>query len=109
MARRRNRRKEADIGGERIRILFGLAEKSALEGDVERASEYVRQARDISMRVNNPIPKDLKNRMCGKCHSYLAPAVNCRVRLDSVHKRVCIKCLACGRVSYHPYVRERKG
>ncbi|HHQ45077.1 MAG TPA: ribonuclease P [Candidatus Altiarchaeales archaeon] len=108
MARRNDRRKREDISAERIEILFTLAEKEAVSGDLGQANYYVKSARDICTRTKTPIPGFLKRKFCGGCGHFLKPGVNCRTRLDSRHKRVEVTCGDCGRVSHYPYVREKK-
>ncbi len=106
---RRNRTKpgwQQDIAGERINILFRLADREFREHR-ERSRRYVRLARKIGMRYNVKIPENLKGSFCKDCNSYLKPGVNCRVRTNPRQKAVVIRCLECGKISRHPYRRER--
>lgn len=107
---RRLEKKESqkEIALERIEILFELAEKVALDGNLEYANNYVKKARIIGMKCNVRIPKELKRKFCKFCHSFLLPGKNSKVRINSKKKRVAIKCLSCGREMYFPYVREVK-
>ncbi|MDT8357784.1 MAG: ribonuclease P, partial [Methanomicrobiaceae archaeon] len=58
------------------------------------SDRYVALARRISMRQRVRIPRELQRRFCRKCHAYLVPGVNARVR---VHRgRVVTTCLVCG-------------
>ena len=93
---------------ERIRILFSLAWEAASEGDLEFADYYVDLAYKIGMRVNTPLPKDLKALACRNCRCFLQPGVTSRVRLDSERNRVDVKCLRCGGYMHYPYVKEKR-
>jgi ribonuclease P protein subunit RPR2 len=93
---------------ERISILFNLAEEAVEEKDFEKANYYVESARKISMRVNTPIPSELKRRICSHCHHFLKPGVNSQVRIDGRRHRVEVKCLDCAKHTYYPYVRDKK-
>jgi len=58
-----------------------------------RAHDYVRKARRAAMRVQMPIKRELKRRICKHCYHLLVPGKNCRIR---VHKsRVIVYCLDC--------------
>jgi len=94
------------IARKRIDILFREAEKRAKEGRLELANRYVEIARKISMKYLVRIPKQYRMRYCKKCHSYLLPGKNCRVRIQK-HK-VVITCLNCGAIKRYPYVKEIK-
>jgi ribonuclease P protein subunit RPR2 len=94
-------RKEIALG--RIRILFDLAEKEAKRGNLERAQKYVVLARKISMKIQEPIPRDLKRQFCRNCSSILIPALTSSIRLDSHTKTMVIKCFACNNIKRYPY------
>lgn len=94
------------IARERIERLFKEAEKRAKQGRIELANRYVELARKISMKYLVRIPKEYKIRFCKKCHSYLLPGKNCRIRLQK-HKIV-ITCLNCKKIMRYPYIREIK-
>jgi ribonuclease P protein subunit RPR2 len=93
------------IGSERIRILFDLA-SSEFKKHPERSDRYVQLARKIAMRYNIRMPKSLKRKVCKKCHKYLVPGKNCRVRTSAPQKSVIVKCLECGNVTRHPYRKK---
>ena len=98
---------QKDIAGERILILFGLAGRE-FKKHKERSRRHVQLARRIGMRYNVKIPKNLKRSFCKLCNSYLKPGVNCRVRTNPRQNAVIIKCLECGRISRHPYRKEKQ-
>lgn len=108
MGRGLKKDKQRKIAVERIRILMGLADKSALCGDLGRADDYVMRVRDIGMRYNVRLPRELKRRFCRYCYHYLLPQVTSNVRINSRVKRVEIRCLNCNRVMFYPYIREVK-
>ena len=95
------------IAKERIEILFSLAEKYA-KTMPERAKRYIELAIKIGMRCNVPIPKNLKRRFCKRCHAFLTPGLNCRVRTRKDKQAVVVKCLECGNIMRYPYIKEKK-
>jgi ribonuclease P protein subunit RPR2 len=104
---RKNKEEAHGIAGERIKILFDLADKEALSGDLVLATEYVKQARRIAMKHNIRL-RDYAGKYCRGCESYLLPAKTSKVRINSAEKRVEIECLSCGRRIFHPYAAENK-
>lgn len=104
---RRNRDESYGIAKERIGILFALAEKEALAGDLVLATEYVKQARRIAMKHNVRL-REYKGKYCRGCESYLLPGKTSKVRINSKEKSVEIRCLVCGRKIFCPYVSEIK-
>ncbi len=94
------------IAGERIEILFDLAEKEALNGRQDRANRYVHLARKIGMRYNVRVPERYRMRYCRKCDSFLMPGVNAEFRLND--GRITVRCLSCGHIYRHPYAEEKK-
>jgi ribonuclease P protein subunit RPR2 len=105
---RRGRRTKAmiNIAGERIDILFNVAEEEAKAHKFHRADRYVVLARKIGMRYNVRVPSQYKRRYCKFCHSYLVPSVNSRVRVRS--KRIVVFCKRCGGTMRMPLVRKNK-
>jgi len=106
MPRRRKRGSERRIALERIETLFRLAEKEALQENVTRANRYASLAAKIGMRYNVRIPREFKRRYCRKCHAFLVPGVNCRVRV--ARGKVTTTCGACGDIRRFPYLREKR-
>jgi len=105
MARRRRRGSERRIALERIEILFRLAEKEALRGNGSRANRYASLAAKIGMRYNVRVPREFKRRYCRKCHAFLVPSVNCRVRVS--RGKITSTCALCGDIRRFAYVREQ--
>lgn len=91
-----------DIAEERIERLFVMAEKKFLL-DSSLSDRYVELARKIGMKYNVSIPKKYRMRFCNSCKSYLYPGKSCSVRLNSVHKRIVVKCSSCGNIRRFPY------
>ena len=106
--RRRARAEGENIADERIKILFSLADGSALAGDLECASKYVGRARDIAMKFNIRLGRAYGGLFCRGCGAYLLPGKTSVIRINSAEKRVETKCLSCGRKRYKPYAREIK-
>jgi len=105
MAQRRRKGSERKIAHERIDILFGLAEREASRGNQTRANRYAGLAAKIGMRYNVHLPRQYKRRYCRKCHAFLVPGKNCRIRV--ARGKVTMTCGVCGDVRRFPYVRER--
>ena len=106
MARGREKDEQKEIAAERISILFHQA-GSLASSDGKGASDRVRRARDISLRLNVRIPKEYKLRYCRKCLTYFTcDKVQCR--LNSNEHRMEVKCLSCNHTAYVPYIREKK-
>jgi ribonuclease P protein subunit RPR2 len=94
-----------EIAEERIEILF----KSASENfslHPERSHRYVAMARNIAKKYNLKIPETWRRRFCKRCHHFLQPGSNCKIRLSG--SSVNIKCLECGETVRIPYTREKK-
>lgn len=89
-----------DLAEQRILRLFSLA-ASVYDQRPDLSNRYVAIARRISMRHRVGIPGHLKRQVCKKCHSYLKPGSNARVRVDG--RNVVITCLKCGGIRRYPY------
>jgi ribonuclease P protein subunit RPR2 len=106
--RRKAKEEGENIADERIKMLFSLADRSALAGDLESASKYAGRARDIAMKFNIRLGKEYGGRYCRGCGAYLLPGKTSVIRINSAEKRVETKCLPCGRKRYRPYAGEIK-
>ena len=106
--RRRARAEGENIAEERVKILFSIADRSALAGDIASASRYVGRARDIAMKFNIRLGREYGGSFCRGCSAYLLPGKTSVIRINSVEKRVETKCLLCGRKRYRPYAKEIK-
>jgi len=106
--KRREQREKKRIALERIDILFSLAER-VFPYDRELANRYVEIALAVQQKAKVRMPRKWKRRYCKKCHSFLVPGVNARVRLRQKRMpHVVIKCLECGHIMRYPYLREKK-
>jgi ribonuclease P protein subunit RPR2 len=94
-----------NIAGERIEILFNLAQKEARAKNLHRANRYVDLARKIGMRYNVRIPGNYKRRFCRHCHTYLVPGDNSRVRIRD--KKIIIFCKTCNGYTRMPIFGEQ--
>jgi ribonuclease P protein subunit RPR2 len=97
-----NRKK---IARERIEVLFNRAAEFFPE-DPEHAGRCVELARRIAMRQRVRIPRALRRRYCRRCHAYLVPGVNMRVRVHN--GRVVVTCMHCGHQMRYPVVRRNR-
>ena len=91
---------------DRIKILFARADKM-FKTRPEYSHRYVKMARKIAMRYNVRIPKEMKNRFCRKCSSYLVSGKTGRTRTRSSQKSLIRYCKECGSISRHPYRKEK--
>ncbi len=80
------------IGLERIRRLFELAEKE-FEKNPNRSHRYAEIALKISTRNRVAIPLELKYRFCKKCKKFLKAGKN--AELKKTEKWTEIHCLEC--------------
>jgi ribonuclease P protein subunit RPR2 len=98
-----NRRR---IAMERIEVLFALAERNSKEHP-ELSDRYVERALKIAMRTRVRIPGVLRRRYCRRCHAYLVPGVNMRVRVHG--GKVVVTCLSCGYQRRYRVVKRDHG
>jgi ribonuclease P protein subunit RPR2 len=98
-----NRRR---IARERIEVLFAEAERVHAEHP-EWSGRYVERALKIAMRTRVRIPVALRRRYCRRCHAYLVPGVNMRVRVHG--GKVVVTCLACGHQRRYRVVKPDHG
>ncbi|MCX6711392.1 MAG: ribonuclease P [Candidatus Woesearchaeota archaeon] len=103
--RKRKPSQQREIAGQRINELFALAEKE-FSCEPLLSNRYVSLAIRISQKYKVPIPSELKRRFCKRCHSYLVPGKNLRVRLQNSH--LVYYCLSCKEIMRFPYIREQK-
>jgi len=103
-AQKKAKAESRNIAEERIDILFSLADRCALSGDMALASNYVAKARSIAMKYNVRLGKRYGCRFCRKCGSYLLPAKTSTVRNKLRKKRIETRCLSCGNKKYQPYI-----
>ena len=92
------------IAGERIKILFEEADKIFIK-DKSLASNYVKKARKIAMKVNLKLPRPLKRKFCKHCYNYLRPGINSRTRISK--SRITILCKECKKYTRIP-VKTKK-
>lgn len=105
---KKEQREKKRIARERIDILFTLAER-VFPYDKELANRYVEIALAVQQKAQVKIPRKWKRRYCKKCHSFLVPGVNARVRLRQKRlPHVVIQCLECNHIMRFPYLREKK-
>ncbi len=101
MRRSDKKRISKKIANERIHILFSLAEECAKRGELDLASRYVELILKISRKYNIRIPKEIKYRICKKCHCLIVPGKNATVRLKN--GKVVIKCTGYKNYKRYPY------
>src|SRR3989344_1664536 len=94
------KRKEAKEAISKIKEYFDAASTSFPKSR-KTANDYVRKARNLSMKYKIKIPISLKRRFCKNCYSYLVPGINLRIRLHG--RNVIYYCLECKRFMRFPY------
>ncbi|MGM0591049.1 MAG: ribonuclease P protein component 4 [Halobacteriota archaeon] len=90
-----------ELAAERIDRLHDLARAAAVDGNCERAREYVRLARRVSERNRIRLPRAFRRFTCDSCDAYLRPGDNARVRLQPGH--VVIRCECCETIARYPF------
>jgi len=106
--RQREQREKRKIAKERVERLFTLAER-VFPYEPELANRYVEIALAVQQKAKIKLPKKWKRRYCKRCHSFLVPGKNARIRLrDKPYPHVVIRCLNCGHIMRYPYLREQK-
>ncbi len=107
--RKREQREKKRVAAERVDVLFTLAER-VFPYEPELSDRYVEIALAVQRKAKIRIPRKWRRRYCRRCHSFLVPGVNARVRLRSrPYPHVVVKCLKCGHIMRFPYLREKKG
>ncbi len=96
---------QQEIASERMEILLALAGKE-FKKHPERSDRYAALARRIGMRYNVSVPKG-SGRICKGCQKFMVPGENCVVRTSARTRAVETRCTSCGKVSRHPYAREK--
>jgi len=106
--REREQREKKRIARERVETLFTMAER-VFPYSRELTNRYVEIALAVQQKAKIRLPRKWKRRYCKRCHSFLVPGVNARVRLRSrPYPHVVVKCLECGHIMRYPYLREKK-
>ena len=72
--KKQNKEKLKQIALEKVKTLF-----NEIRNNSSKANDNVRKARRIAMKVNLPIPKELKRKYCKHCNNYFKLG-NYRVR-----------------------------
>lgn len=103
--KKRTKKEQKEIAKERINLLFEKADKN-FNKNKSLANRYVTLARKISMKTNTKIPSELKRKFCKKCHKYIKPGINARIRIDK--GKIIVTCLECKNIFRQPYLKEKK-
>jgi ribonuclease P protein subunit RPR2 len=97
---RLNKKKQKNIAKQRINKLFNVAEKKALEGEINFSNRYVELARKLSMKYLIPIPSEFKYTFCKHCYQYLISNKTSRVRIK--RGKILIYCSRCNKFTRIP-------
>ena len=79
---------------EALEIVYRLFENA--KSEKSKADDFVRKARRIAMKVNMPLPKELKIKFCKHCYTYFK---NKNYRARTRNKIVIYYCLKCRKFS----------
>ncbi len=90
-----DKKNQKQIAIKRIKVLFELAYKKAVNENFELADRYVYIARKISMKYLVSIPDEYKRCFCKHCYCYLLPDVNSRFRIKK--SKIIIFCKKCNK------------
>ena len=101
MTKRYKTKEHKKIAAERIVILLKEA-KEAFPKKI--ANRYVQLARELGMKYNLPLTSAQKKQFCSKCHHYLVPSRNLRIRIRN-HKMI-YTCLECKHYMRFPYCKK---
>jgi ribonuclease P protein subunit RPR2 len=81
------------IAQERVRDLFGLAEREALGGHPDLSDRYVHLARQVGARYNVRLLPEQRELYCRGCSAYWIEGRTVRTRLRSGRRvRTCLRC-----------------
>ena len=100
MKAKKAKNEAAGIAKQRIKELFEQAEKK-FDKEPELSNRYIELARKMAMRYRLRIPSELKKRFCSKCHHYLVPGKNCRIRTQN--GKIVYTCQDCGAYKRYGY------
>ncbi|PKK85320.1 MAG: hypothetical protein CVT48_05925 [Thermoplasmata archaeon HGW-Thermoplasmata-1] len=104
--RPRDKKRQRGIAEERIDRLFQLAKAAALAGRIDRAGRYMALARKMAMKIQKPLPPEMRRAVCRRCGAFMLPGSTCRTRVGG--SRVTTTCLGCGEIYRFPFLREQK-
>ena len=93
-------KKQKKAALEKINELFNQA-KIMFDENSKLSDRYVQRARRTAMKYKLKIPAELKRRICKRCHKYLVPGRNLRVRAHKGHMvYYCLNCKSFMRIGY---------
>lgn len=92
---RNNKSKIQEVAKKRISILLDEASKNFSKYP-ERSHRYAEIARKIKLKYKIKMTPEIKRRLCKKCHKFMVPGKNCRIRINS--SRLIYTCKECGNI-----------
>ena len=96
------KQKNIEIAKERIKILFGQAEKTKTQS---LSNKYISTARKIGMKFNLKLPRYYNRKFCKHCYNYFNKD-NLRVRTKN--NKVIYACLSCKKFTRYPIPKKLK-
>ena len=92
---KKNKAKYVKIAKQRIDILIDEAEKNFSKYP-ERSHRYAELAHKLKLKYKIKLEPEVKRRLCKKCHKFMVPGKNCKIRIHS--SRLIYTCGECGAV-----------
>ncbi len=92
---RSNKFKYKEVAKQRISQLVNEAD-SNYSKHPERSHRYAELANKIKIKYNVKLTPEIKRRLCKKCHKFMVPGKNCRIRIHN--SRLIYTCAECGSV-----------
>jgi ribonuclease P protein subunit RPR2 len=98
--KRKQKEEASAIARERVEKLFAMAEKAAVEGNLDMADRYIQMAWKIKLKFRLRLTREQKRLFCRKCLKFLAEGKTGRYRTEK--GTLVIECLNCGDVQRVP-------
>lgn len=92
---KKNRSKYTKIAEQRISQLINEAEKNYSKHP-ERSHRYTDLIHKLKLKYKVKLTPEIKRRLCKKCHKFMVPGKNCRIRIHN--SRLVYTCAECGNV-----------
>ena len=92
---RKNKFKYKEIAGQRISQLVNEAEDNYSKHP-ERSHRYAELAHKLKLKYKVKLTPEIKRRLCKKCHKFMVPGKNCRIRIHN--SRLIYTCGECGNI-----------
>jgi ribonuclease P protein subunit RPR2 len=92
---KKNKISYAKIAKERIDILISEADKN-FSKHPKRSHRYAELAHKLKLKYKVKLTPKVKRRLCKKCHKFMVPGKNCKIRIHN--SRLIYTCGECGAI-----------